>query len=550
MDNIIAALEHNDRVYEIKLWQVSVPLLENVLAAMKESFPALTYLNLRLDDGKVAVVPDSFLGGSAPRLRSLVLQRLSIPGLPKLLLSATDLVDLLLLNIPHSMYIPPGAMVTCLLALVRLEGFGLGFESPRSRPERRHPPPHNRSILSTITNLWFTGVSEYLEDLLSRIDAPLLNSLNISFFHQLIFDSPQLAHFIGRSPALKAHDLAHVFFADSKVQVILPWTELKLGISCRQSDWQLSSLAQVCTSSFPQALIQTVEQLYLREHGDSRSRWQDDIEDNQWLELLRPFTAVKSLYLSKKFAPRIAPFLQDLVVRERVMEVLPSLQRLCMERLHPSGPVKEAIERFVAARLLSNHPIVISLWDKSAFYASQAREPNANFLLGSSEPPATLHWILLPFGARRSKGKLKFDFAYEVDEVVLAEAGGSRPLSVLERNKSAAEPGLTEMVIHCAELPEWPVHVARQSGIRCVDVFEAIRDTYNVVLTTTERSIHQSRVRDIERRRPPPPEGAKKGARRRDLLGGKTQFLGLDWSTSDVRYPNGCWRLNVGSSPA
>jgi hypothetical protein len=103
------------------------------------------------------------------------------------------------------------------------------------------------------------------------------------------------------------------------------------------------------------------------------------------------------------------------------------------------------------------------------------------------------------------------------------------------------------MVIHCAELPDWPVHVARQAGIRCVDVFDAIRDTYNVVLTTTERSIHQSRVRDIERRRPPTPEGAKKGLRRRDLLDGKTLFLGLDWRTSDARYPDGCWCLKVGS---
>lgn len=165
-------------------------------------------------------------------------------------------------------------------------------------------------------------------------------------------------------------------------------------------------------------------------------------------------------------------------------------------------------------------------------------------------PPATLHWKLLPFDARRPKGRLQFDFAREVDEIILAEVpGGSRPLSVLERNKSAAEPSLTEMVIHCAELPDWPVYVARQSGIRCVDVFEAIRDTYNVVLTTTERSIHQSRVRDVERRRPPTPEGAKKGVRRRDLLDGKTMFLGLDWRTSDALYPNGCWCLKVGSPP-
>jgi len=164
-----------------------------------------------------------------------------------------------------------------------------------------------------------------------------------------------------------------------------------------------------------------------------------------------------------------------------------------------------------------------------------------------------LHWKLLPFDAHRSKGKVKFDFSHEVDEILLAEArSGVRPLSVQERNKSAAEPGLTEMVIHCMELPDWPVYVARQSGIRCVDVFEAIRDTYNVVLTTTERNMHQKRVRDIERRRPPTPEGAaaKKGVRRRDLLEGKTFFLGLDWRVSDSRYPDGCWCLKVGSPPS
>jgi hypothetical protein len=88
------------------------------------------------------------------------------------------------------------------------------------------------------------------------------------------------------------------------------------------------------------------------------------------------------------------------------------------------------------------------------------------------------------------------------------------------------------------------VYVARQSGIRCVDVFEAIHDTYNVVLTTTERTIHQSRVRDIERRRPPSLKGR---LRRRDLLDGKTLFIGLDWGKSDARYPNGCWCLKVTS---
>jgi hypothetical protein len=210
---------------------------------------------------------------------------------------------------------------------------------------------------------------------------------------------------------------------------------------------------------------------------------------------------------------------------EHPLELLPELQEL---RYSGRGNVNDAFTSFIDARKNAGRPVS---------------------LVASSTPPATLHWKLLPFDARRPR-KLQFDFAREVDEIILVEAGGgSRPLSVLERNKSAAQPGLTEMVIHCAELPDWPVYVARQSGIRCVDVFETIRDAYDVVLTTTERSIHQSHVRDIERRRPPTPEGAEKGVRRRDLLYGKTLFLGLDWRTSESRYPNGCWRLRVGSPP-
>ena len=80
-------------------------------------------------------------------------------------------------------------------------------------------------------------------------------------------------------------------------------------------------------------------------------------------QLLLPFTAVKNLYLCKEFAPGIAAALQDLV-GGRIMEVLPSLQNIFVEKLGPSGPFQEKIGQFVAARQLSDHPIVISDWDE------------------------------------------------------------------------------------------------------------------------------------------------------------------------------------------
>jgi hypothetical protein len=107
-----------------------------------------------------------------------------------------------------------------------------------------------------------------------------------------------------------------------------------------------------------------LEQVYIYESRYSQLRLQDDIENGQWLEIFRPFTAVKDLYLSREFALHIAPALQGLV-GERAMEVLPSLRNLFLEELHPSGAVEEAIEQFVAARQLSGHPIVVSHWDRN-----------------------------------------------------------------------------------------------------------------------------------------------------------------------------------------
>ena len=136
-----------------------------------------------------------------------------------------------------------------------------------------------------------------------------------------------------------------------------------LSISCNQLDWQLSSLAQICMSSFPQTLTPTVDHLYIFENSDSQPHWLDDIDNGQWLEILRPFTTVKNLYLSKELARRVAPSLHELV-GGRVTESLPALQSLFLEELLLSGLVEEAIGRFVTVRQSSNHPIAISPWKR------------------------------------------------------------------------------------------------------------------------------------------------------------------------------------------
>ncbi len=365
-DNIMTALGRSNRVCRVNL-ELAGSQLEEVLASMQGPFPELTQLRLFSSGEMLPVIPDSFLDGSAPCLRTFHLHGIPFPGLPKLLLSATHLVSLWLTDIPHSGYISPEAMVALISVLSSLRTLHLEFRSPQSRPdlESRSLPSPKRSVLPALMYLRFKGVTEYLEELITPIDTPQLDYTVITFFNQIDFDCPRLAQFINRTPKLRGPTRAHVEFNDNTATVELkhgPYFGLDgllINISCREPDWQLSSIEQVCNFSLPSS--SAVEELYV---GDRYSKpvWKNDaIENTLWLQLLLPFTAVKNLYLSKEFAPCISAALQELV-GSRITEVLPNLQNIFVERLEPSGPFRENIGQFVAARKLSNSPIAISEW--------------------------------------------------------------------------------------------------------------------------------------------------------------------------------------------
>jgi hypothetical protein len=326
-DNIMATLEHNDRLCEIRLMSFTSRECEKVFAAMQVPFPTLTDLYLRFTTPEL-VIPDSFLGGSAPCLQRLTLSFHSpgyntlYLGLPKLLLSAPDLVELSLWNFPHSEYISPEAMVNSLSVLTRLKKSSLLFKEPRSRPDResRRPPPPTRTLLPSLAYIWFKGVSEYFGDFVALIDTPLLSGLYLIFFHQDIFDTPQLAQFISRTPQLKTLDKARVHFLEVVQSYIIilgtcDQSFIHVEIQCGRLDLQLASLTKVCSLCFPQALINMVKCLYME------CDWPDDIDFNKWLELIHPFSAVKNLYLSQNFVLSFVAILQDLV-GERVTQVL------------------------------------------------------------------------------------------------------------------------------------------------------------------------------------------------------------------------------------
>jgi len=379
MSNIISALGRSDHVLQINLAGVRSSQLKELSAAMQEPTPKLIHLELWSHDETMPVIPDSFLGGFVPTLRFLWLARIPFPSLPKLLLSATHLVDLHLWDIPHSGYVSPEAMVTVLSTLKTLESLALKFQSPRSRPDILSPPRIHRSLLPVVTHFWFKGVREYLDEFVACIDTPQLRCLDITLFNDMVFDTPNLIQFITRLSMLNAPENAHISFERGAARVNLsPQTsqtsrygKLIVEISCVVPDWQLSSVGQICASFVPR--LPTLENLYIFEHISLQQDWQDNIDNVQWLELFDLFTNVKNLYLSEVYASGIMsaallePFrgLENtrLGPSRRSGEMLPALRNIFLEGLHPSGPQK-AIRQFVAEREVNGQPIAISRWDR------------------------------------------------------------------------------------------------------------------------------------------------------------------------------------------
>lgn len=370
--NLDSVLMHRDRICAIHLLYSRSSQLERLVSAMQEQFPALTHLMLdcfaiqRIRRRSVPALPVQFLGGHAPRLQTLELHCIPFPTLPKLLLSAADLVRLTLRSIPHSGYISPETMVTCLCALANLESLTIHFQSPSSCPGRkfRRPPPLVRRVLPALKVFHFIGVSEYLEDVVSQIDTPILDTFHVVFFNQVVFDIPYLSHFILRAENLKPYRRVSVFFDIHaifiNVQRTLGFDGLKLGVMCEPSDWQFSALEQMCDgqASPLMPIIPGVEWLVIEEGRDGEV----DIDRAQWLEFLRPFIAVETLSLSMRLVPFIMPILTEEV--QVVPEILPALRDLILHgsQSFPESFLQDVIEPFVAARQVLGNPVVVDLW--------------------------------------------------------------------------------------------------------------------------------------------------------------------------------------------
>ena len=363
--NVIAAFEHSNRISDVEIFDIIGSALKNLLGMMRGPFPILRYFYLRSSHKSIPVVPETFLGGSKPRLETFMLSGIPFLSFPKFVFSAISIQFLSLCDIPNSGYISPETMAICLAALPNLIYLSIGFRSPRSRPIQIGPLPLIRSVLPALARLIFHGVSKYLEEFVARIDTPSLWQLHVVYFMDPIFHIPRLHDFIQRTEGLMPCNQACMEFTSPAINIILgSRAQFKMEIRCQRPDWQLSSMAQIFGQLLP--LLSQVEQLEIREgFWLEYSRWRDDpdMSPSLWLELLHLFVAVWSLHVSEVLVPPIAVALQELG-EGRTMEVLPALQILSLEGLQQAGCVQKVIQSFVTSRQLSGHPIVIETWER------------------------------------------------------------------------------------------------------------------------------------------------------------------------------------------
>ncbi|KAN0128192.1 hypothetical protein V8E53_013958, partial [Lactarius tabidus] len=352
-ENIVAALMQSDRVSSICL-TVTSSLLKK-LSAIEGPFLALEDLVLLSRDG--ARLPNAFRWG--PCLRTLHLARAVIPALPKLLSHSMGLVDLQLHEIPNDRYCPPDSFANTLSVMTQLRSLSLHVIS--LLPSRNHLgfPPRlgERVALPALTCLKYRGTSEFLDNLVSRIDAPCLGDIDITFLTPpTAIEASQLCQFINLIEMQKSHRQAEILFSERVISITFARTEaptrLELQVPCKHFAQQLSYTTRICNGL--SASLRGVE--HLRVCATQLTNGQDDSDNAEWQDLIGSFIGVKWIHLAGEHSINIMLALQHPDMRYKT--VLPSLHKICIQQHELRyGPLQEAIVSLMHSRLHLGHII-------------------------------------------------------------------------------------------------------------------------------------------------------------------------------------------------
>ena len=294
--DIMVALKQPGRVSSISL-TVTRSLLAK-FSTIKEPFSGLDELVLLSRDSTQLTLPSAFRWG--PRLRRLHSTGIALPALLRHPSSSRHLVDIQLHDISNGRYLSPKALAKTLSGMDQLRSLSLRF---RSATNHITIPPRSgkRVILPALTHLRFRGITKYLEDLLSRVNAPHLGDIDIAFLDGPIIGLSSLPIFI---PRLKMHESlcqADILFSEHSVSISLTRPEtptcLKIQVFCGTSSCQLLCITRICCNL--SAFLLQVK--VLRISAVRLPSEQDDSTYAQWRRLACRFTNAKRLYVDGEY---------------------------------------------------------------------------------------------------------------------------------------------------------------------------------------------------------------------------------------------------------
>jgi hypothetical protein len=361
-EGALLALSHRDRVHRIAL-RMPAPRLGRFIAALDGQFPILERLDIHSLTEEVEL-PQTF---QAPNLHHFDLWFTALPTRSPLLTvtSTGGLVHLWLGGIPRSAYFPPNYILAGLSRMPQLETLGIEFHSPLPNHDvirlLLDTPIMTHVTLPNLRLLAFVGVSAYLEGLVARMSAPVLGALHCIFSNQFTLTVPRLLRFMQTSENLIFKSVELVFDRDSIDLIAGPYETLwKQPLYLRNTrglllDWQLAFAVQVFRTLSP--VLSVVEELTLSHAGRSLfSELLTLLEREQWRELLRPFSGVKTLHVQRELVEGLSHSLCS-EVGETSLELLPNLQEV---RCPGGSSVGDAFTPFIIERQTAGHIVRFS----------------------------------------------------------------------------------------------------------------------------------------------------------------------------------------------
>jgi len=267
--DVVAAFEYSDRIREICLpTEMGYSFWASVGG---KSFLELEHLELY--GPPFITLPREFLCGPTPlpRLRTIFLRYLHLPGLPQLLSSSRGLVSLRLdsHNLIGTGSISPEDLSTALSSTTKLEHLRITCVKHPLNLRSLNSSPDNLVVLPALTYFHFGDSIEYLENLVSWIHAPHLMNLIVDDYEDIL-DVPQLSQFISRTEQLSSLPCRTSISLDHKVFKIehhFTHPPSPQEVSCVYSwkghgvGWQVSQVGHICAQLSP--LASSVKQLKL-----------------------------------------------------------------------------------------------------------------------------------------------------------------------------------------------------------------------------------------------------------------------------------------------